>query len=573
MRKFNFYVLILVLFPIIAFSQRNNDSYDYPVRPGTEEWKQFESTTQMIEACQVPENILNNMSTEGLVETCLNHPLYGDVFSNENILNNFNDLTTKFNCFQELISRPEAGKAVLNNYKKIDVAKISEKKEINFGKFRSSFLELWLTNDAILEKLTVNEQKEILKEILKKNYKKKEIHSFNNYHFLCSSYAIINILEFHNKINRNDENINKFKTDYKKINDDLYKSISIEASKFSNYSGTLSKSLLIPGDDTPTTRYTPRGSPVAAIIIGGVWINEHLLNDYFQYTHPNADVIGDASHYYNCHSYAYHKSEGNWYDNVWINNPSPYQDDKSYIEVPYFSSADNLKVEYRLSGVRKHTANKTNNQSRVYSKWGEYALYEHDLTDVPSIYGSPSRYYVSTEMNGSTSLTKGSSYYYSVEDINEAVYTWTSSNNLQIAPTSSGNRVLVKAVSSGSGWVKVKIKVSLPNFIDPIAYTTKYITVNDGINPGLNAFNVKISPNPTTDYISVDLYLKDEFRSVENINLEYDLLLFDKNNNLILKRKSIHMKEQFNVKSLKKGTYFIQLIQNENKIAKQIIVK
>ncbi len=55
------------------------DNYEYPIVPGTPEWAEFESHVEMIEACQIPEDILTNMCTHGLIVTCLNYPLLSDI--------------------------------------------------------------------------------------------------------------------------------------------------------------------------------------------------------------------------------------------------------------------------------------------------------------------------------------------------------------------------------------------------------------------------------------------------------------------------------------------------------------
>ena len=54
-----------------ANAQSSKVVYDYPIKPGTEEWKGFTSTQEMIEVCQIPESILKNMSTSDLLDVCL----------------------------------------------------------------------------------------------------------------------------------------------------------------------------------------------------------------------------------------------------------------------------------------------------------------------------------------------------------------------------------------------------------------------------------------------------------------------------------------------------------------------
>ncbi len=49
-------------------------SWDYPVKPGSAEWAAFSSRDEMRFACEIPSDILSSVSTETLVELCLNYP-------------------------------------------------------------------------------------------------------------------------------------------------------------------------------------------------------------------------------------------------------------------------------------------------------------------------------------------------------------------------------------------------------------------------------------------------------------------------------------------------------------------
>jgi hypothetical protein len=61
----------LLIYAQNSDSGKSGDVYDYPIRPGAEEWKALYSFNDMLEACQIPENVLESMSTSALVETVL----------------------------------------------------------------------------------------------------------------------------------------------------------------------------------------------------------------------------------------------------------------------------------------------------------------------------------------------------------------------------------------------------------------------------------------------------------------------------------------------------------------------
>lgn len=45
--------------------------WDYPVKPGTEEWNQLSNHQEMIDICQIPIDILQNISTKDLLKYAL----------------------------------------------------------------------------------------------------------------------------------------------------------------------------------------------------------------------------------------------------------------------------------------------------------------------------------------------------------------------------------------------------------------------------------------------------------------------------------------------------------------------
>ena len=52
-----------------------NEPYVYPILPGTKEWESFKSKSEMMDACQIPSEIVVAMSTKALTLSVINHPL------------------------------------------------------------------------------------------------------------------------------------------------------------------------------------------------------------------------------------------------------------------------------------------------------------------------------------------------------------------------------------------------------------------------------------------------------------------------------------------------------------------
>ncbi|HEY5465844.1 MAG TPA: sigma-70 family RNA polymerase sigma factor, partial [Clostridia bacterium] len=98
------------------------DAYVYPVTPEKtpEVWKTLGSHDAMIEACQIPESLLWSMSTEGLVETCLNYPMTGDMMAFNSPTGWLEGVGKNFNGLQKLLQRKDAGFELLRVYRRVD---------------------------------------------------------------------------------------------------------------------------------------------------------------------------------------------------------------------------------------------------------------------------------------------------------------------------------------------------------------------------------------------------------------------------------------------------------------------
>lgn len=108
--------IIIVMYCILIFSvacQKGDaytitEPYQYPVVPGMEEWKELKSLQEKSEACQIPEDILSNMTTEALVETVVHYPLYINAFAYDIRQIGLSHIKEYYNGLQELYTRDDA---------------------------------------------------------------------------------------------------------------------------------------------------------------------------------------------------------------------------------------------------------------------------------------------------------------------------------------------------------------------------------------------------------------------------------------------------------------------------------
>lgn len=157
------------------YAQEKNGVYEYPVKPGSEQWKAFTNHIEMINSCQIPNSILPNMTTEDLIQTCLNYPLYGDMFCYNYIQQGFNAVFTNFNGLQELFQRKDAGLILLKKYKNMAVDSFEENGSLlDKGKYASKLysLEILIAQETILSQLQKDQKKQLIEECIKKSEEK-----------------------------------------------------------------------------------------------------------------------------------------------------------------------------------------------------------------------------------------------------------------------------------------------------------------------------------------------------------------------------------------------------------------
>lgn len=188
---------------------------------------------------------------------------------------------------------------------------------------------------------------------------------------------------------------------------------------------------------TPTTVYTCKYTPVLAYIRPELaeWEKVAILNEVAQ-VYPNAQVLSGPTNYYNCHSYAYHLTEG-WSNQVWINHYDNSYATNSNIQKYWndcYQVTSNPAAAVKIYYTGDHSA--VSSVSGKYdSKWGAYPLMRHDPHDVPASYQPYSRVYyerqpppLSVSISGADYLYSGQSdtYTANVSNNNGAItnYTW-----------------------------------------------------------------------------------------------------------------------------------------------------
>ncbi len=183
--------------PVISFAQVEV-TWDFPVKPGSEEWNKLKTRTERLNAMQIPTDILYEMGTEELVVACINYPAalqYG-IYANE--IDGINKIIEGFNGLQELLNRKDACKYLTKFYQNAEADGLIKKDErINerFWPLKFRYIELLISQDKIINSSEDKEAEALLGVTINKTELKSEkTYYFSKYDNIISSLIIAKIL-------------------------------------------------------------------------------------------------------------------------------------------------------------------------------------------------------------------------------------------------------------------------------------------------------------------------------------------------------------------------------------------
>lgn len=119
---------------------------EYPITPDSPEWKEMDYS-QALEACNMPLEYAQSLSTEDLAKYALNYPFLLDIIAFNSLKDGIDSLTGKSTVFQELFSRPGHTDALLREYQDISQGHASpeESEDAQEAGYRQKlFLEAYL---------------------------------------------------------------------------------------------------------------------------------------------------------------------------------------------------------------------------------------------------------------------------------------------------------------------------------------------------------------------------------------------------------------------------------------------
>jgi len=161
-----FFTFTLIVANFQLNGQNQSKVYDFPIRPGTQQWQNLNSYDEKLNAYNIPETLLKNMNTSDLVQTCLNYPEFRLIMTRNSLQQGYDYIKSIFNGFRELEKRSDAGKELIEQYKNLypsDIKKFDTPVKRGGFAFKLTYIEIMLAQKPILLTLDVNSKKELIK--------------------------------------------------------------------------------------------------------------------------------------------------------------------------------------------------------------------------------------------------------------------------------------------------------------------------------------------------------------------------------------------------------------------------
>ncbi len=142
--------------------ERPTDSYNYPVLPCMDAWRDFKSTAEMIEACQIPIGRLNEMSTDAIFQALWEYPFYYEILWRQgHHQQDFETIFVNTNTYKVFTKRTNAANVLYKRLKAVEPVMPDACRIYSRG------LELFISQTVFLKQLSYKQKQDIVSISLK----------------------------------------------------------------------------------------------------------------------------------------------------------------------------------------------------------------------------------------------------------------------------------------------------------------------------------------------------------------------------------------------------------------------
>lgn len=188
--------------------------WNYPINPLSDEWKNL-TYKEQLKAYNIPAEILEKISTEELVKTCLSYPEWRLINAYDNLQIGFANVIGLFNGFHELFKRNDAAKELIKVFEKLDPTAINTNwTPLQKGIFSFQFtrIEMLLSHNEIIKKLDSNDINQLLDKAVSKYKSMRQLpDTYSLYDLSPLAGLYLNILDKDGEFVKNDRKLLSFK--------------------------------------------------------------------------------------------------------------------------------------------------------------------------------------------------------------------------------------------------------------------------------------------------------------------------------------------------------------------------
>lgn len=348
---------------------------EYPTDKTSKEWKGMDYP-ETVSACELPKDMVTDMSTDDLTEYMLNYPLLIDVYAFDDIESGIEHLKNTSNVCAELFSREDAIPSLIDAYESLDcdynfVAEGTQLMSEN-GYLQEIFLESYFGYNV--EELSRDEKNDI-KEIMEDKFEQKNdcVKEFSTAtEFFDAAYESTGELqedmlpENMEEYYRDESNITTL-AGYNSSSHNMYNPCNGAWCNYGTY-----------------TKYARTAKCYKYISGEYSDLEQGLMDSSFLVAHPSFTYLAPASKKYNCHSYAWINSSSN---NYWIEDPRNYAGNTAYFKklgICSYKSGDKIIFDSATHSVIM------TNATKCKSKFGSLGVFKCSLSEALEVYGTSS---------------------------------------------------------------------------------------------------------------------------------------------------------------------------------------
>lgn len=355
-------------------------SYKFPIDQYDDEWYTLDSAVEMRKVTQIPEELLDVISTEELINLVIKYPLLCDMKAYSTLEEGYYVVKSRFNGIQELVAREDAYDKLLKSYEAfvipeqrfVDYESIldSENQIINLNEFFANKNN----RNAIYDDAAINNTLNILEFMLLDIMENREVGE-NNFFDIYIQKVSEKVKSAYYKntnatllLNYMDENVTRgFST--VEENESSYSIITIYT----------------PEDNVAVSvKYYP------TLTMCGVTEDADLIALY------GATYISAASTTFNCHSYAWLQKHRSDYQHIWMNYATQFAADSYYEkstvaqvgDIAYWGAHSAIVVQTNVKDPKADTP-----EHICVSKWDNGPMVRHYMKYCPYYAENSTIYY------------------------------------------------------------------------------------------------------------------------------------------------------------------------------------